>query len=870
MKRILFLLLCISTTLLLGACNTAQPVDPDPDPNPNPAPETQKAGSVSLDFSIAGGVSTSKVPLLGSAASLELRQQSARSFTSTDGKMRYSTVAFDVTCPTCSASEKAQKNLSFLSVSNADSVAATAFSNFSVAGQAASDAVAGQLAQAMRPSHAMTLTNQGKTLLVMDDQASFQAYTSTDLTTFTKDKTLAKDVKLLPYGFRLLASDNAASLGRLYVSFYVPATLPKISGLKLNMVAVVDSQARDTEILAERGNGKALARASKNKAKLTVLGSSPTEGDERICSLALSHSSPALYLVNEAKCAPATLKTFVVDTLVDEYDGDFSAGDISLREAIAQAPAGATITFAASFKDKSVEDRTITLKSQERGGLGAITIAKDITIDASSVDFILISGTEKVKDANDEETVLGRTRLFILEQGHVIFKALTLTDAFLEGKTDIEGEIAELGAAVDIAKAASLEAFNCSFWKNYSLGEGGAIHSRGSLTVKDSVFFENKTGDYGGAIASKGVLQVENSYFLSNEAKTYGGAIDTVNGAKIRIQNSIFVDNIAALGGALAHYKGNLELYYNTIIANRTLNKAGGLYISSQAINDPENKTPVSVTLYGNIISQNFPAGLTNIFDDIYIDAAVTTPAKHFKGSYNLLGLIDNHNYFMPQEGRNQGNIFNSEAKALPYSGVDVNISVDNQSRLVEFDLSLRSDSFALNTIPVGKALCGTTIKEDALGKQRPLGGACDMGAIEAKASIKRTVNIAFSSKADSYHPVTLQGTFYIADEKSDPFAIKGDDDTFTHPEADYIYLISGTPIGVHEYTFQLKAGEGDNASCGHSDIYALELSLAFDIAKAHKLFSAKDSYAQCASGKIFATKVYRGSFSSTLNLPSE
>ena len=43
---------------------------------------------------------------------------------------------------------------------------------------------------------------------------------------------------------------------------------------------------------------------------------------------------------------------FVVDTLIDENDGDYSAGDVSLREAIeaANASAGAeTITFAPSL-----------------------------------------------------------------------------------------------------------------------------------------------------------------------------------------------------------------------------------------------------------------------------------------------------------------------------------------------------------------------------------------------------------------------------------------------------------------------------------------------------------------------------------------
>ena len=47
---------------------------------------------------------------------------------------------------------------------------------------------------------------------------------------------------------------------------------------------------------------------------------------------------------------PGTPQTFVVDTLVDEIDGNYSAGDFSLREAIGLAnanfPVADTISFA--------------------------------------------------------------------------------------------------------------------------------------------------------------------------------------------------------------------------------------------------------------------------------------------------------------------------------------------------------------------------------------------------------------------------------------------------------------------------------------------------------------------------------------------
>ena len=75
----------------------------------------------------------------------------------------------------------------------------------------------------------------------------------------------------------------------------------------------------------------------------------------------------------------------VVSTLEDENDGNFSAGDLSLREAIANAEAGATITF-----DPSLSGGTILLDGEE------LSIDKSLTIDAASANGITINGNSNV------------------------------------------------------------------------------------------------------------------------------------------------------------------------------------------------------------------------------------------------------------------------------------------------------------------------------------------------------------------------------------------------------------------------------------------------------------------------------------------
>jgi hypothetical protein len=69
-----------------------------------------------------------------------------------------------------------------------------------------------------------------------------------------------------------------------------------------------------------------------------------------------------------------------VDTLVDEADGSIVDGDVSLRDAIANATAGETINFAGQL-----DGGTITLDNL----LGELEISRDLAIDASSLPSLL-------------------------------------------------------------------------------------------------------------------------------------------------------------------------------------------------------------------------------------------------------------------------------------------------------------------------------------------------------------------------------------------------------------------------------------------------------------------------------------------------
>ncbi len=88
------------------------------------------------------------------------------------------------------------------------------------------------------------------------------------------------------------------------------------------------------------------------------------------------------------------LLAVTVDTLVDESDGSLVDGDISLRDAIALAPAGATIDFDQALTSGGPATITLTL--------GELLISKGLSIDGPGADLLTIDarGNDPTPDVN--------------------------------------------------------------------------------------------------------------------------------------------------------------------------------------------------------------------------------------------------------------------------------------------------------------------------------------------------------------------------------------------------------------------------------------------------------------------------------------
>ncbi len=100
---------------------------------------------------------------------------------------------------------------------------------------------------------------------------------------------------------------------------------------------------------------------------------------------------------------------------------------------------------------------------------------------------------------------------------------------------------------------------------------GGAIYSRGALTVSNSVVYSN-TARYGGAIFCDGIgggtcrLDLGNVTFAGNTAAINGGALYNVGANGVRLANVVLWGN-TALAGRQIYNNGTTPVIDYSVVA---------------------------------------------------------------------------------------------------------------------------------------------------------------------------------------------------------------------------------------------------------------------------------------------------------------
>ena len=262
--------------------------------------------------------------------------------------------------------------------------------------------------------------------------------------------------------------------------------------------------------------------------------------------------------------------SFVVDTLVDEDDADYSAGDRSLREVIslAHGSSGAeTITFAAALM--SGGPATILLTQ------GELAIRDSLTIDGPGAGLLTIDASGN--DPTPDEDNFDGSRVFNVD--------------------DAINSAVDNGILINVAiSGLTLTGGDTGF-------NGGAIRTRENLTVTSSVITGNAVTSNGGGIYNTfGTLTVSNSTIRRNFA-FFGGGIANIDGDAV-IDRSTIANNRAdrpygGEGGGIFTHEGNLTITSSVISGN--ISEDGGGIHSYTNLTGTQTTTIINSTISGNL-----------------------------------------------------------------------------------------------------------------------------------------------------------------------------------------------------------------------------------------------------------------------------
>jgi hypothetical protein len=221
----------------------------------------------------------------------------------------------------------------------------------------------------------------------------------------------------------------------------------------------------------------------------------------------------------------------------------------SLRYAIANAPSGDTINFAATVTSPIVLTH------------GALTITRNLDIEGPGPQSLTIDGNNRSS----------------------VFETSSSVTATIAGLTIEDGKARD-GAGIDIGFDATLTVKNCNIANNSATGPGGGIRNDGTLTLIDSTVSGNSAGS-GGGIYDRNRMTVTNSTFWGNSATGYGGGIDVDGFIHTYVVGATLINctlsaNFAANGGGGIYTPlgpgGSRCTIANTIIAGNKRNGGSG------------------------------------------------------------------------------------------------------------------------------------------------------------------------------------------------------------------------------------------------------------------------------------------------------
>ncbi|MEB8385635.1 calcium-binding protein [Rhodobacteraceae bacterium KMM 6894] len=381
-------------------------------------------------------------------------------------------------------------------------------------------------------------------------------------------------------------------------------------------------------------------------------------------------------------------RTWIVDTTDDITDGDLTAGNLSLREAVENALDGDMITFDDTVFTADGDERTNTTIALTQGQSFSISGNREISINGD------VNG-DGIADVTLDGAGNGSARMMFTAAGSTLN---------VEGLTFANNNSSTFSGAA-IAASGDLNVLNSTFTNNTSDIYGGAIRVySGTTTIANSTFDGNQA-QRGGAIRSSSDVTIFNSTFYGNHATSGGlggGGIDSVTGL-LEISNSTITGNTSGSSGGGINLANGTLIIMNSVVVGNTGTDVGGVspsdvYSGSGGTSNGGNVFGVSnMTAAGDILnavaSDVFDATATNTVGGISVTRGVL--ASNGGGTDTVLIL--------------QGG-----------DAVDQGVSADIPT---EADLGLDVDG--------DDTVAATAVDGDQRGGVRDSGGSVDAGAVE-------------------------------------------------------------------------------------------------------------------------------------------
>ncbi|MBX3434589.1 MAG: hypothetical protein KF847_14820 [Pirellulales bacterium] len=320
--------------------------------------------------------------------------------------------------------------------------------------------------------------------------------------------------------------------------------------------------------------------------------------------------------------------TFVVDTTVDENDGNYSVGNLSLREAIELSninPLPDVIMF-----DPTVMFDTVIQQSSKSfltpGTSADMRITDSVTIVGLGLDFLTIDLSSAYDDTNFTNPI--KARLFTVDDGNsgktidVKIQDLKIQNGKPFGTNSLGEPVQSMGPGGVIYSTENLVVEGVFFVNNGVVGagiHGGVIYQQGgTLTLGASPGTGNPTtltanntdgiGSHGGGVAALNatvIIKDDTSLSGNSTLKTasHGGGI-YVQGGMLRVEESSITGNItasgAARGGGVYANSGNVLFKGANLSGNATAganSDGAGLYSNLSTVVFEESNVSLNQTI---------------------------------------------------------------------------------------------------------------------------------------------------------------------------------------------------------------------------------------------------------------------------------